>query len=171
MSTRATEFLNRKGIPFKVVEYAHDKKGAIFASEAIGFPLERTIKTLIVHLDRKGYFIVLMPGDKTINLKRLAGAYSVKRAAMADMPTAERLTGYLVGGISPFGTKQNLPIVVEESLLNFNRVAINGGRRGLMLIMNPKDILLATNCDVLRNSATEMILHQPLLAKDRDFTA
>ncbi len=149
MSTRAIRFLKQKGIHFQVVEYIHDVKGAAFAAEAMGFPIERTSKTLIVNMGRKGNVIILMPGDKNINLKRLAEAFSVKRAAMADMATAERLTGYLVGGISPFGTKQDLPVVMEAGLLKFDKVAINGGKRGFMLIMDPKDILLAVNGDVL----------------------
>ncbi len=105
MSTRAIKFLSQKGIYFEVKEYKHEEKGARFASEAMDFPLERTIKTLVVDLGQKGYILVLMPGEKNIDLKRLAKAFSVKRAAMVNTSTAERLTGYLVGGISPFGTK------------------------------------------------------------------
>ena len=149
MSTPAMRFLNQKGIHFEVVEYVHEEKGAMFAAEAMGFPLERTIKTLVVDLGRKGYIIVLMPGDKNVDLKSLARAYSVPRAAMADMSTAERLTGYLVGGISPFGTTQNLPVVIEPSLLECNKVAVNAGKRGVMLIMDPKDLLCLVNGDVL----------------------
>ena len=149
MSTRAIRFLNQKGVDFEVVEYEHEEKGAVFASEAIGFPIERTIKTLVVDVGRKGYLIVLMPGDKNIDLKTLARTYSVKRAAMADMSTAERLTGYSMGGISPFETKQDLPVVMEESLLRFNKVAINAGKRGLMVIMGPKNLLRLVNGDVL----------------------
>lgn len=149
MSTQAIRFLNQKGIHFEVVEYVHEEKGAMFAAQAMGFPLERTIKTLVVDLGRKRYIIVLMPGDKNVDLKTLARAYSVPRAAMADTSTAERLTGYLVGGISPFGTKQNLPVVIEPSLLECNKVAVNAGKRGVMLIMDPKDILLAVDCDLL----------------------
>ena len=149
MATWATRFLNQKGIHFELIEYMHEKKGAMFAAERMGFPIERTIKTLIVDLGRKRYIIVLMPGDKNVDLESLARAYSVPRAAMADMSTAERLTGYLVGGISPFGTKQNLPVVMEAGLLKFDKVAINAGKRGVMLIMDPKDVLLAVNGDVL----------------------
>ena len=150
MSTRAIRFLNQKGIHFEVIEYEHKEKGARFASEAIGFPLDKTIKTLIVDLGLRGYIMVLMPGDKNINLKRLASSFSVKRAAMADTATAERLTGYLVGGISPFGTKMNLPVVMEEGLLEFNKVSINAGKRGVMLIMDPKDILLSVDGNTFR---------------------
>ena len=152
MSTRAIKFLSQKGIHFEVKEYEHEKKGAVFAAEAMGFPLERTIKTLVVDLGQKGYILVLMPGEKNIDLKRLAKAFSVKRAAMADTSTAERLTGYLVGGISPFGTKQNLPVFMETGLLEFNNVAINAGKRGCMLVLDPEDILQAVNGDILKDN-------------------
>lgn len=157
MSTRAIRFLNQKGIDFEVIKYEHVEKGAVFASEAMAFPVGRTIKTLVVDLGRTGYVMVLMPGDKNIDLRSLARTYSVKRTAMADMSTAERLTGYLVGGISPFGTTQYLPVVMEASLLKFDKVAVNAGQKGVMLIMDPKDILLAVNGDVLgipQNQAT-----------------
>jgi Cys-tRNA(Pro)/Cys-tRNA(Cys) deacylase len=150
MSTRAIKFLNQKGVHFEVIEYEHKEKGAQFASEAIGFPLERTIKTLVVDLGPKGYIMMLMPGDKNVDLKRLAKSFSVKRSAMADTTTAERLTGYLVGGISPFGTKMDLPVMMEEGLLKFDKVAINAGKRGVMLIMDPKDILLTVDGNTFR---------------------
>jgi len=148
MSTRAIHYLNKKGINFKVVEYEHDEKGAEFAARAIGFPLERTIKTLVVDLGSKKYCFALLPGDKQLALKQLARACKVKRTAMVDTATAERLTGYLVGGISPFGAKQNLTAVIEKGLLKFDRVAINAGQRGVMLIMSPGDIVKALDCDV-----------------------
>jgi Cys-tRNA(Pro)/Cys-tRNA(Cys) deacylase len=148
MSTRAIQFLKRKGIPFEVIEYAHEEKGAEFAAQAIGFPLERTIKTLVVDLGHKTYRMVLMPGDRQLGLKQLARLYSVKRAAMVDTATAERLTGYFIGGISPFGARQRLPVVMDESLLRFGKVAINGGRRGVMLLMSPEDIKKVLGCTV-----------------------
>ena len=148
MSTRAIQYLNKKGINFKVVEYEHDEKGAEFAARAIGFPLERIIKTLVVDLGHKKFCFSLLPGDKQLALKQLAKVCNVKRAAMVDTATAERLTGYLVGGISPFGAKQNLTAVIEKGLLKFDRVAINAGQRRVMLIMAPGDIIKALDCDV-----------------------
>ncbi len=150
MSTRAIQYLNKKGINFTVVEYKHHEKGAEFAAKAIGFPLERTIKTLVVDLGHKKYCFALLPGDKKLALKQLAKVCKVKRAAMVDIAIAERLTGYLVGGISPFGVKQNLPAVIEKGLLKFNRVAINAGKRGVMLIMSPGDIVRVLGSEVAR---------------------
>ncbi len=149
MSTRAITFLQHKDIDFKVTKYKHKKKGAVYASEAMGFPLRKTIKTLVVDLGSKGCLMALIPGDKELNLALLARHYSVKKASMADPATAQRLTGYMVGGISPFGVKKALPVAIEATLLHHDKIAINGGQRGMMLIMNPNDILRALPCNVL----------------------
>jgi Cys-tRNA(Pro)/Cys-tRNA(Cys) deacylase len=143
MPTRAARYLKGRGIPYRLAEYEHLEKGARFASEALDFPLEKTIKTLVVDLGSKGCILVLMPGNARLSRKKLSQMYSAKRAEMADPAKAERLTGYKVGGISPFATRQTLPAVIEKSLLNFDKVAINGGKRGVMLIMKPADILRA----------------------------
>ena len=133
MSTRAIQFLKQQKIPFEVVRYDHEEKGAVFASKASGFPLGRTVKTLVVDLGEKQFTLVLMPGDKQLSMRRLARIRRVKRAAMADTRTAERITGYLVGGISPFGTRQKLPVIMEERILKFEEILINAGQRGTML--------------------------------------
>ena len=107
-------------------------------------PLEQTIKTLVIEVSERGHLVVLIPGSKTISFKRLARALRVKRAAMVHTTMAERLTGYAIGGISPFGMKQALPVLMDAELLSSEKLAINGGKRGLMLIMDPSDILKAT---------------------------
>ena len=150
MSTRAIQFLKQKKIAFEVVKYDHEEKGAEFAARASGYPLERTVKTLVVDLGEKQYALVLIPGDTQLSMKRLAKIQRLKRAAMADTRTAERLTGYLVGGISPFGTRQKLPVVMEESILKFESILINAGQRGTMLLMAPRDIQKAVVVKVAR---------------------
>jgi Cys-tRNA(Pro)/Cys-tRNA(Cys) deacylase len=144
METRASKYLKKKQVPFKTVEYKHEEKGAEFASRAIGFALEKTVKTLVADLGTNGYVLALMPGDKHLSMKKLAKACHAKKAAMADSETAQRLTGYWVGGISPFGTTRKLPVVMEKNLLQYDEVAINAGQRGVMLMMNPGDILRAS---------------------------
>lgn len=148
MATRAISFLKQKRVPFEVIRYEHEEKGAGFAAKATGFPLAKTVKTLVVDLGNTNFVLVLMPGDKQLDLKALAKACSVKKAALADSAAAERLTGYLVGGISPFGTKQKLRVVIEESILQSDRVLINAGQRGLMLIMTPNDIMQPLTCQI-----------------------
>jgi len=146
LSSRATKFLNQKKVPFEVIEYEHGEKGAEFAARAIGFPLEQTVKTLVVALDSHEFAFALMPGHLQLDLKLVAKAFFVKRAVMADTAIAERLTGYQVGVISPFGSKRCLPSVMEDNLLKYDKAAINAGQRGRLLIMNPEDIVSSLNC-------------------------
>jgi Cys-tRNA(Pro)/Cys-tRNA(Cys) deacylase len=149
MSTRAISYLKKKKIPHEVVKYEHHEKGAEFAASATGYPLEQTVKTLVVELDRKSYCLVLLPGNRELDFKKLASLLGVKRTAMVDINTAERLTGYLVGGISPFGTQQRLETVMESSIMDIEEIMINAGQRGLMLKMAPGEIVKTLNCKVM----------------------
>lgn len=143
MATRGIQFLKKHRITHQVVTYDHVEKGAEFAAKAVDFPLPQTIKTLVVALDTNRYALVLMPGDRQLSMKKVAKACKAKRAAMADTATAQRLTGYLVGGISPFGTKKRLDAVMDAELSNHPEVMINAGQRGVMVKMAPDDILKA----------------------------
>jgi Cys-tRNA(Pro)/Cys-tRNA(Cys) deacylase len=150
MSTRAIQYLKQQKIPFEVIRYEHGEKGARYAASATGYPLEATVKTLVVDLGARHYSLVLMPGDKQLSVKLLAKACGVKRAAMVDIPTAERITGYLVGGISPFGIKKKIPVVMEAGILEFDKILINAGQRGAMLMIDPADIRKALACRVAK---------------------
>ena len=149
VSTRAISYLKNKKVPFAVVQYEHEVKGAEYAAWATGYPLERTVKTLVVELDRKSHCLALLPGHMEIYFKKLALVCGAKRTALADIQTAERLTGYLVGGISPFGTKQRLWTVMERSILDSEEVLINAGQRGVMLKMAPGDIAAASRARIV----------------------
>jgi Cys-tRNA(Pro)/Cys-tRNA(Cys) deacylase len=102
MPTRAIQTLKRAQLPFEVITYSHKEKGAAFAAQAIGFPLEKTVKTLIADLGGRRYVAALLPGNTQLDFKKLARIFHTKNASMASTTIAERLTGYLVGGISPF---------------------------------------------------------------------
>jgi Cys-tRNA(Pro)/Cys-tRNA(Cys) deacylase len=133
MSTPAIQFLKQKKIAFEVLSYEHQEKGAEYAARATGYPLAQTVKTLVVDLGEKGYTLVLMTGDKQLSI---------------DTKTAERLTGYLIGGISPFGTRQRLPTIMDESIFGFDKILINAGQRGRMLMLTPADIQTSLACTV-----------------------
>lgn len=148
VSTRAIHFLSKAKIPFDVITYEHLEKGAKFAAQATGVALNQTVKTLVVAGDGNRHVLALLPGDRQLSVKRLAKVLGFKRAAMADTAGAERLTGYKVGGISPFGTQRPLPVVMEQRLLDHPRVLINAGQRGTMLAMAPADIAKALNATV-----------------------
>jgi Cys-tRNA(Pro)/Cys-tRNA(Cys) deacylase len=148
MTTRGIQFLKQKRISHEVIKYEHQAKGARFAAQAAGFPLAQTVKTLVVSLDAKRFSLVLMPGDSELSMKKVAKACGAKRAAMADQASAARVTGYLVGGISPFGTKNRLPVVMEAALQNYQEVMINAGQRGTMVKLAPADIVRTLDAEV-----------------------
>jgi len=146
MSTRAIQALKKEQLSFEVITYSHKEKGAAFASQAIGFPLEKTVKTLIADLGGRRYAAALLPGNLQLDLKKLARVFHTKNASMADIATAERLSGYFIGGISPFGLKQSLEFVMDRSIMNHREIVVNGGQRGVMLKMAPGDILCVLKC-------------------------
>jgi Cys-tRNA(Pro)/Cys-tRNA(Cys) deacylase len=148
MSTRAIKYLEKLGVIFKVVHYPHLEKGAVFAARQTGFPLERTVKTLVADIGDKQYALALLPGHLTLDLKCLAAACKVKRAQMADIKTAERLTGYHVGGISPFATLRSFLVVMDDSIYDDGELLINAGQRGVLLQMRSQEIQRATNANV-----------------------
>jgi Cys-tRNA(Pro)/Cys-tRNA(Cys) deacylase len=141
MRTPGIQWLAKHGVPHTVITYDHKKKGAAFAAQEVGFPLSQIVKTLVVALDDNRHALALMPGDLQLSLKKLAAAFGAKRAAMADRAVAERMTGYHAGGISPFGTRNALPAVMDRSLEHRDEIMINAGRRGVMVKMLPDDIL------------------------------
>jgi Cys-tRNA(Pro)/Cys-tRNA(Cys) deacylase len=148
MSTRAIQFLKQRKVSFEIITYTHETKGAEFAAEATGYPLEMTVKTLVVELGEKQFALVLMPGNKKLSMKRLAKTCGHKRAAMADTKSAERLTGYLVGGISPFGTRKRLPVVMDAGIAKYEKILINAGQRGKMILMSTTDLQQTLACSL-----------------------
>lgn len=148
MTTRAITYLKNTDVLFEIIKYDHLEKGAEFAARVTEFPLERTIKTLVVEIGYKNHCLALLPGNRQLDLKKLARIFSVKRTAMVNERLAEQLTGYRVGGISPFGTKQQLPVVMEKSILKHPDILINAGQRGIMLKMTPQDIIKTISCRV-----------------------
>ncbi|WP_112663318.1 Cys-tRNA(Pro) deacylase [Microvirga flavescens] len=144
-TTRATQALQKAGIAFDVATYNYDPNAdriGLQAAEAIGVEPARVLKTLMVEVDGKPACVVV-PSDREVNLKKLAGAFGGKSAQMMKPADAERITGYHVGGISPFGQKKRVPTLIDESAFAHERVFINGGQRGLQVNLDPRDALKA----------------------------
>ena len=136
--TPAIRALRQGGVAHRPLLYDYiDSGGARHAAEAVGVPCHQVVKTLVFEDDIRRRFIVLMHGDREVSTKTLARCLAVKRIAPCDRRTAEKITGYQVGGISPFGTRQRLPIYVESSILALERIYINGGKRGLLVEIAP----------------------------------
>jgi len=144
-TTRATQMLSMLGINFTVHSYDYDPDAesiGLQAAEALGEPPSRVLKTLMAELDGKPVCVVL-PSDHEVSMKKLAAALGGKSATMMKPGDAERLTGYHVGGISPFGQKKQVPTAIEEAALSEQHVFLNGGQRGLQLRLDPKDAVRA----------------------------
>jgi Cys-tRNA(Pro) deacylase len=137
--TPAIRELRRNDIDHTVLPYDYvDSGGARHAAEALSVPLEHVVKTLVFEADGKHPLLVLMTGDREVSVKTLARCLGVKRVAPCDRKTAEKLTGYKVGGISPFGTRQRMPVYVESEILELERIYINGGKRGVLVAVPPR---------------------------------
>lgn len=139
--TPAIRALRAAGVDFEPHLYAYEPKGgAAASSRELNVPLESVVKTLIFEDDRKQPLIVLMNGDRSVSTKSLARTLNAKAITPCDVKTAQKHSGYLVGGTSPFGVKRKMPVYMEQHILSFDRVMINGGKRGFLVSMNPKDI-------------------------------
>jgi Cys-tRNA(Pro) deacylase len=141
VASRGERFLNEQGIPFESLEYDFRQKGSEYAAEALGAPLDPMLKSLVVRLSDNRFVFVLMSALRDISLKELARFIGVKEAQMASERDAQRLTGYLVGGMSPFGARNQLPVYVDRGILEYGEIYINGGRRGLILKLRTSDLI------------------------------
>ena len=117
------------------------------AAEAIGESPARVLKTLMTRVDGKPACVIL-PSDREVSMKKLAAALGGKSAEMMPPADAERMTGYKVGGISPFGQMRRVPVAIEASALEHALVYLNGGQRGLQVRMDPRDIVRLLNATV-----------------------
>ena len=140
MKTRAISFLETFGINYEVLNYKHNLKGAKYAADSLGVNIEQMIKTLVVKDNNNCFYFCLMPGHLEISTKKVAKLLNVKSVVMADQQEAERVTGYFVGGISPFGAKNNLKVIIDSTLESYDQIYINGGARGVILKMKFFDI-------------------------------
>jgi len=139
--TRATQTLERAKVAFTVHTYDYDPnadKVGMQAAEALGETPARVLKTLVALVDGKPVCVVV-PSDREVSMKKLAAAFGGKSAEMMKPDAAERITGYKVGGISPFGQMKKLRTAIEVTALKEDLVYMNGGQRGLQVRVSPRD--------------------------------
>ncbi|MCP3955767.1 MAG: aminoacyl-tRNA deacylase [Desulfobacterales bacterium] len=136
--TPAIRTLREEKVPFSVHLYQYqDKGGARQAAAAFSLEERAVIKTLVFQDENKRGFLVLMHGNLQVSVKQLARQLECKKAVPCDHQQAMKLTGYKVGGISPFGTRTPLPIYIESSIFDLETIYINGGKRGLLVQIDP----------------------------------
>jgi Cys-tRNA(Pro) deacylase len=140
--TPATQFLKANGVDYSEHFYKYVERGGTAASsDALGVPEHEVVKTLVMEDDAGAPLVVLMHGDRTVSTKNLARQAGRKRIEPCKPGVAQRHTGYQVGGTSPFGTRKRIPVYLERSILDLEQVYINGGRRGFLVRLAPKEIV------------------------------
>jgi Cys-tRNA(Pro) deacylase len=151
-ATPAVHALRRHNVPFTEHPYRYEEHGGTrISSRELGVPEHIVVKTLVMQDADRMPLIVLMHGDREVSTKALARAIGAKAIEPCRPDVAEKHTGYLVGGTSPFGTRKSLPVYVERTVLALELVYVNGGRRGFLVALNPRafvDVLNATPVEV-----------------------
>lgn len=140
-ATRATQFLDRAKVHYTLHTYDYDPAADSIgqaAAAALGEPAGRVFKTLMVLADGKPA-CVIAPSDREVAMKKAAAALGVKQAVMMKPADAERITGYKIGGISPFGQMRKVPVVLDASAADWETIYLNGGQRGLQVCLAPAD--------------------------------
>jgi Cys-tRNA(Pro) deacylase len=152
--TPATQWLRQHGVPFSEHPYEYvDHGGTAESARQTGVPEHEVVKTLVMQDERARPLLVLMHGDCEVSTKNLARQIGVKSVSPCQPDVAQRHSGYLVGGTSPFGLRKAMPVYVESSVLSLPRILINGGRRGFLVGIAP-----AVLTDGLRAKAVQCAL-------------
>jgi Cys-tRNA(Pro) deacylase len=139
--TPAVHFLKKHSVKFDPFFYPYEEKGGTaVSSRELGVEEYRVVKTLVMETDKKDPLIVLMHGDRTVSTKNLARALGVKTIVPCSPEVAQRHSGYQVGGTSPFGTRKIMPIYLQKTILDLDAIYINGGARGFLVRIDPKEI-------------------------------
>jgi Cys-tRNA(Pro) deacylase len=150
--TQAVRALRDKKVEFTPHLYDYEEKGGTRRSSAeLGVDEHAVVKTLVMEDESRKPLIVLMHGDREVSTKQLARTLGVKSIQPCDPNVAQKHTGYLVGGTSPFGTRAKLPVYVEKTIFDLPRIYINGGKRGFLVSLDPKilcEVLPVTDVEV-----------------------
>ena len=142
--TPAVRALRAAGVDFTPRAYAYeDKGGTAVAARELKVDEHRVVKTIALEDEAKNPFLVLMHGDRQVSTKAMARLLGVRQVSPCNPAVVTRHTGYLVGGVSPFGSKKPLPVYVQQSILELESILINGGKRGFLVEMDPRDLARA----------------------------
>ena len=148
--TNVARLLDKAKIPYELVPYTVDENNlaADHVAEELGEDINQVFKTLILHGDRSGYFVCVVPGNTEVDLKKAAKAAGAKKAEMIPMKELLPLTGYIRGGCSPIGMKKPFPTFFHTSALDFDVIYVSAGVRGLQLKINPQDLISYVRANV-----------------------
>lgn len=141
--TNAARLLDKAKIAYKLIPYEIDENNlaADHVAEELGEDIERVFKTLVLHGEKSGYFVCVIPGDMEVDLKAAAKAAGAKKADLIPMKELLPLTGYIRGGCSPIGMKKRFPTYFHSTVNNFDAVYVSAGVRGLQFEISPSDLI------------------------------
>lgn len=141
--TNAARLLDKARIPYKLIPYEFDENdlAAQHVADSLGQDIARVFKTLILHGDRTGHIVCVVPGNAEVDLKALAKASGNKKVEMIAMKDLLGVTGYIRGGCSPIGMKKRFPTFFHTSALDFDTIYVSAGVRGLQLEINPSELI------------------------------
>jgi Cys-tRNA(Pro) deacylase len=139
--TPAVRLLREKKVEFAPHLYHYEERGGTrHSAESLGVAEHTVVKTLVMETETRKPLVVLMHGDREVSTKNLARTIGTKSVHPCDPQTAQKHTGYLVGGTSPLGTRAKLPVYVERTIFALPKIYINGGKRGFLVSINPQDL-------------------------------
>lgn len=141
--TNAARLLDKSGIKYELIPYIVDESdlSAVHVAEQLKEPIEKVFKTLVLHGDKTGYFVAVIPGDKEVNLKMAAKISGNKNCDLIHMKDLLSVAGYIRGACSPVGMKKLYPTYIHETALDHEYIYVSAGQRGLQLKINPKDLI------------------------------
>ena len=145
--TPAVNRLKKAKISYTLHPYDHDPKSKAYGEEAaqkLNIPFDRLFKTLVVSVEGETFMTALVPVSKQLDLKAFGKATGTKKAKMAEKQDVERMTGYVLGGVSPLGQRKKLATIMDISARNFDTIFVSAGRRGLQIEISPKDLARLT---------------------------
>lgn len=154
IKTNAMRMLDKLKIEYEIKTYNYDESdlSGITAAAKMGADPNSIFKTLVLRGEKTGILVCVIPVNREINLKALAKAANDKRVEMIHLKELLSLTGYIRGGCSPIGMKKLYPAFIEKSCLNFDKIGVSGGQRGVQIILNPSDLIKTVNAQLFENN-------------------
>lgn len=153
--TNAARLLDKAGIAYELIPYTVDENNlaADHVAEALGEDIRQVFKTIVLHGEKVGHFVCVVPGDAEIDLKKAASAAGAKKAELIPMKELLPLTGYIRGGCSPVGMKKPFPTFFHSTATDFDSIYVSAGQRGLQFKIKPQDLIHfvgASVCDIIK---------------------
>ena len=148
--TNAARLLDKAKIAYELIPYEVDENdlSAIHVADSLGENIEQVFKTLVLHGDKNGHFVCVIPGEHEVDLKLAAKASGNKKCDLIPMKELLPLTGYIRGGCTPIGMQKTFPTYIHESCLNYPYIYISAGQRGLQLKLDPNDLIKEVHAEV-----------------------